>query len=91
MKFIWDPAKSKHNEAKHGINFEEAKTAFQDDYFVAFVDPDHSIEEHRFILVGRSAEGRILVVSYTERGRSIRIISAREATRRERITYEEEL
>ena len=77
--------------AKHGVPFEEAQTAFDDDLFIAFEDPKHSEGERRYILMGQSSHGRLLVVAYTDRRDRIRLISAREATRRERKTYEEDL
>ena len=90
MKFSWDPKKAAINLEKHGVSFEEARTVFQDDCFIAFADPDHSIDERRFIILGMSVSNKLLVVSYTERSGRIRIISTREATRRERKYYEEE-
>ena len=88
--FEWDPRKATDNRRKHGVSFDEAVTAFADPLSVTVPDPDHSAaEEARYILVGRSAEGRLLVVSHAERGTAIRIISARPATRRERAQYEE--
>ena len=88
--FEWDPRKATDNRRKHGVPFEEAVAAFADTLSVTVPDPDHSgAGEERYILVGRSAEGRLLVVSYAERGAAIRIISARPATRRERTQYEE--
>ena len=91
MEFAWDPRKAKRNLAKHGVSFDDAKTVFDDDLFLAFADPDHSTEESRFIIMGQSKQGRLLVVAYTERSDTIRIISAREATRQERKTYAEEI
>ena len=91
MEFAWDPRKAKRNLAKHGVSFDDAKMVFDDDLFQAFADPDHSTEESRFIIMGQSKQGRLLVVAYTERFDTIRIISAREATRRERKTYAEEI
>ena len=64
---------------------------FEDDLFLAFADPDHSVEEHRFIIMGESKPGRLLVVSYTEGLNSIRIISARKATRYEQKVFAEEI
>jgi uncharacterized protein len=88
--FEWDPRKATDNRRKHGVSFGEAVTAFADALSVTVPDPDHSAAaEARYILVGRSAEGRLLVVSHAERGTAIRIISARPATRRERAQYEE--
>ena len=91
MEFAWDPRKAKRNLAKHGVSFDDAKTVFDDDLFLAFADPDHSTEESRFIIMGQSKQGRLLVVAYTERSDAIRIISGREATRQERKTYAEEI
>lgn len=91
MRFEWDPRKAAHNATKHGVSFEEARTAFDDDFFLVFSDPDHSLEELRFLILGRSRQGRLLVVVYTEREEATRLISAREATRRERRTYEQDL
>ena len=89
MKFEWDKNKAEKNLTKHCILFDEAKTVFNDPYFVDFYDPDHSGEEHRYIIIGHSEQRRLLVVSYTERKNVIRLISAREATKREREAYEE--
>ena len=91
MNFNWDLAKAERNRSKHGVDFEEAKTAFHDPLFVIFEDPRHSIEERRFLLLGQSCKGRLLVVSHTERGGITRLISARRATKRERNVYEEEI
>ena len=89
MEFEWDEGKQAANVRKHGVGFAEASTVFGDPLEVTVVDPDHSLAEHRFLSVGLSASGRILVVSYAERARNrIRIISAREATHRERRDYE---
>jgi uncharacterized DUF497 family protein len=89
--FAWDPRKAKRNLAKHGVSFDDAMTVFDDDLFVVFADPDHSTEESRFIILGQSKPGRLLVVAYAERSAAIRIISAREATRHERKIYAEEI
>ena len=89
MTFDWDQKKAAENLLKHGVSFDEAKTVFDDPLYVDFYDPDHSIGEHRFILMGESAHGRLLMVSYTERGNAIRLISARELTPAERKKYEE--
>src|SRR5215203_5552537 len=89
MEFEWDEEKAGANLAKHGVSFEEARTVFDDPLYVDFYDPDHSIEEHRYIIVGESRHGRLLLVSYTERGRVTRLVSAREVTRSEREAYEE--
>jgi hypothetical protein len=90
MEYDWDNKKAETNLSKHGITFEEAKTVFEDPLYVDFYDPDHSLGEHRFILLGQSAQGRLLFVSYMERGNGIRLISAREATLSERKAYEQE-
>ncbi|HNB51022.1 MAG TPA: BrnT family toxin [Anaerolineales bacterium] len=88
--FEWDESKARLNLTKHaGVSFSEAKTVFDDEFSVTIHDPQHSIEEERFVDIGRSAKGRILVVVYTERGTNIRIISARKATLTERRIYEE--
>lgn len=89
MRFQWDPRKAKLNLRKHRVSFEEATTAFRDPLSASGSDPDHSAGEHRFVTFGRSSRGRLLTVSHTERGESIRIISARRATKQEREIYEE--
>lgn len=88
MDFEWDPAKARRNLAKHGVTFEEAVTIFGDPYELTIPDPDHSVNEERFVSVGASRQGRLLVVGYTERGGNIRLIFARRATSRERMDYE---
>jgi len=90
LTFEWDEEKSKANLRKHRISFEEAKTVFNDSLSITIPDPQHSIGEHRYIDIGRSSKGRILVVVYTERRSNIRIISCRKATRSERRVYYEE-
>ena len=90
MKFTWDPIKAEENLKVHGVDFREAATVFDDSLSTTFPDVDHSVGERRFLIVGMSAPGRILVVSHTESGDTIRIISARTATRRERRFYEED-
>ena len=89
MNFAWDRTKAARNLAKHGVSFDEAATSFDDPLYLDFFDPEHSEEEHRYIRVGCSEQGRILVVSYTEREGVMRLISARPATRKEREAYEE--
>src|SRR5262245_59552355 len=88
--FEWDPRKDAENQRKHRISFEEARTVFADEYAVLLDDPDHSAAEERFILVGLSAAFRVLVVVHTYRRAddTIRIISARKATRPERGQYD---
>lgn len=88
--FEWDARKAKSNLAKHGVSFGEAATVLGDPSSLTITDPAHSQEEERFISLGKSEAGRLLVVVFTERGDSMRIISARRASRRERLTYEEE-
>lgn len=89
LTFIWDKKKAAANLRKHDVAFEEASTAFGDTLSLTTFDPDHSIDEDRFILLGASNRGRLLVVAHTEQSDTIRIVSARLATRRERIIYEE--
>ena len=89
MQFEWNESKAEGNIAKHGVSFEEAKTVFDDPLYIDFYDPDHSEDEERYLIVGESNQGHLLIVSYTERGDSIRLISAREVTRIEREVYEE--
>lgn len=89
MKFEWDPTKAASNMRKHGVSFEEAMTAFKDELCATARDLDHSMAEYRFITFGLSADGRLLTVSHTGRGSTIRIISARLITRAERKIYEE--
>jgi uncharacterized DUF497 family protein len=88
MKFEWDKNKAASNEQKHGVSFQEATTVFGDPLAGTFPDFDHSIGESRFITVGLSSAGRVLVVSHTENSTQIRIISARPATNHERKKYE---
>jgi uncharacterized DUF497 family protein len=90
MQFEWDPEKAKRNYKKHKVSFEEAVTVFYDSLSATFDDPDHSVGERRFITVGFSSQGRLLVVGHTERGEIVRIISARRATTHERKRHEEQ-
>lgn len=89
MEFEWDEGKASSNLGKHGVDFAEAQGAFDDPLAVIFDDPDHSEEEQREVLVGHSAQNRLLVVCFTQRGESVRLISARPATRLERKDHEE--
>ena len=89
MEFEWDHAKARRNLTRHGVSFHEAATIFGDSMAITFSDPDHSVGEERFLTFGVSLKGRLLAVIHTARGSSVRIISARRATRRERKIYEE--
>lgn len=88
--FEWDPVKAKQNLRKHGVSFEEAATALLDPLSKTALDPYHSNAEQRFLTFGLSWRERLLAVSYTDRGATIRIISARKVTRREQEIYEED-
>jgi uncharacterized DUF497 family protein len=90
LKFVWDREKAAANLVKHGVDFEDAISAFDDPLSITISDPDHSKKEERFLLVGHSRAGRLLVIAHTERGNEIRLINARPATRRERQKYEKE-
>lgn len=87
MNFQWNKSKAALNLSKHGVSFEEACTVFDDPLGSVVSDPDHSIDEYRWVITGTSDQGRLLVVAFTERGNATRIISAREATRREARDY----
>ena len=89
MEFEWDETKAESNQRKHGVLFTEAMTAFADPLSLTGYDPDHSQDEDRFITMGMSVDGRLLIVSHTDRGEKIRIISAREASRQEQKDYED--
>jgi uncharacterized DUF497 family protein len=89
VDFEWDEAKAAANFEKHGVSFADAATVFGDPLYVDFYDPDHSTDENRYLMIGASKEGRILIVSYTERNGVVRLISAREVTPTERKAYEE--
>lgn len=88
MKFEWDRVKAEQNRKKHRVSFDEAVTVFYDPLTATFDDPDHSTGERRLITVGYSSHDRLLIVVHAERGRSIRIISARPANARERKNHE---
>jgi len=88
--YEWDENKAKENLRKHKVSFEEAETVFDDPLSITVADPDHSEDEERWIDIGISKKKQILVVVYTERGKKLRIISARKATRAERKKYEKE-
>ena len=88
MEFEWDPEKAAANAKKHGVDFAEAMTAFGDPLEVTIADPDRSEDDQRFLSIGISTAGRLLVVAYTERAGRTRIINAREASAQERKAYE---
>jgi len=88
LKYEWDKEKERSNLKNHGVSFDEAATVFDDLFYVDFYDPKHSVEEHRFLIIGESNRQRLLIVSYAERDDKIRIISARELTPQERRNYE---
>jgi uncharacterized DUF497 family protein len=90
MQFEWDPRKDLSNRRKHVVGFREATTVFGDPFAITFPDAEHSADEQRFLTIGVSATGQLLVVTHTERNETIRIISARPGTPRERKFYEEE-
>jgi len=89
LRFEWDPAKDALNQAKHGVSFEEARTVFFDPCAIVIDDPDHSLTEERFLIMGHSRTLRLLVVAHCYRtaGDVIRIFSARKATKRETTHY----
>lgn len=88
MEFEWDPDKAAANVKRHGVEFSEAMTVFGDPFEITIRDPDHSEDEWRFLSIGMSTAGRLLVVAYTEREGRTRIINGREAAAQERRQYE---
>lgn len=88
--FEWDAEKAETNRRKHGVSFDEAITSFSDPLAMLLPDPDHSVGEQRYLVLGTSTQGRLLVVAVAERPPRTRLISARRATRKERRQYEEE-
>jgi uncharacterized DUF497 family protein len=90
VRFAWDRAKVAANLNKHGVSFHEAATVLGDPLSTTFPDESHSTDERRFVTIGASRRGRLLVVAHTDRDNTIRIISARQATRRERVFYEQD-
>jgi len=88
LNFEWDPQKAAKNLAKHGISFQEAESVFGDGLGRITTDPRHSADEERYVLLGVSCQQRLLAVMFAERGKAIRLISARRATPRERRDYE---
>jgi uncharacterized DUF497 family protein len=89
MEFEWNPDKATLNFEKHGVSFPDAATVFNDQISVTFPDPQHSIGESRYVIIGISRYGQLLIVAHTDRGEKVRIISARKATRQEQRFYEE--
>ena len=89
LTFEWDQNKGEANLKKHGVSFEEASEVFNDPLAASIIDTTHSTGERRFIIIGRSIKGRVVLVVYNEWGENIRIISARLATRQEIRIYEE--
>ncbi len=88
LQFEWDPGKAERNLEKHGVSFPEAATVFGDELSYTFDDPDHSDEEVRYLTVGFSRTGKLIIVSHTDRQEKIRIISARALTKQERQFFE---
>ncbi|MBI1726041.1 MAG: BrnT family toxin [Candidatus Rokubacteria bacterium] len=89
MGFEWNDQKEAENLENHGIDFRESIEAFDDPLALVRADPDHSRDEHRFIIIGHSKKGRVLLTVFKERRAEVRIISSRRATRREVRDYEE--
>ena len=89
MILEWDPEKAASNYGKHGVDFHEAGTVLDDPLSTTFPDPDHSLDEQRYLTIGSSLSGRILVVAHTDRGDAVRLISARPVTPSERKFYEQ--
>lgn len=88
MEFEWDPNKASSNLVKHNVLFHEASTVFGDPLALTFPDPDHSHDETRYITIGESIQRQLLIISHTDNGQRIRIISARKVTRQERRIYQ---
>jgi uncharacterized DUF497 family protein len=89
-RIVWDERKDRTNRTKHGIGFDEASDVFFDPLALTVDDADHSLQEFRYISIGKTRSQRLVVVFFTENDREIRIISARRPTRTERLSYEEE-
>jgi hypothetical protein len=89
MNFEWDQRKAESNLRKHGVSFHEGASALADPLSITYHDPDHSVSEQRFVTVGLSQAGRVLMVAHTDREDNVRIISARRTTKREQRHYEE--
>jgi hypothetical protein len=89
LRFEWDPNKAAKNLRRHKVSFDEAATVFDDPMFITIVDEEHSVDEERYITIGLSTPGRLLVVGHTDRNGKIRIINARKATKKEAKFYAE--
>ena len=89
LQFEWDPEKAQRNLGKHKVSFEEASTVFDDPLFITFLDEEHSIDEERYITLGLSRNNNLLLIAHTDREGTIRMISARKATRNEQRFYQE--
>ncbi len=89
FQFEWDENKATRNIEKHRVSFEEAATVFDDLMFITFVDEEHSVDEERYITIGLSSRGRLLLLAHTDREGQIRIIGARKATKKEERYYAE--
>ena len=89
LRFEWDENKAARNAEKHQVSFDEAATVFDDPMFITFIDEEHSFDEDRYITIGLSNRGRLLMLAHTDRDGQIRIISARKATKREGRFYAE--
>jgi uncharacterized DUF497 family protein len=90
LEFEWDPKKAASNLRKHRVSFEEAASVLSDEYATIYEDPDHSQHERRYLSIGASKRGRLLIIAYSHKGVRIRIINARRVTKQEREMYEEE-
>lgn len=90
LEFEWDISKAADNLRKHGVSFEEAASVFSDELATAYRDPDHSQYERRYLAIGTSTRGRLLIIAYAYRDERVRIINARQVTKQEREMYEEE-
>jgi uncharacterized DUF497 family protein len=89
LRFEWDPGKAARNAKKHGVSFDEAATIFHDPMFITVIDQEHSSDEERYITIGLSSDGRLLIIAHTDREGQVRIISARKATKKEEQFYAE--
>jgi uncharacterized DUF497 family protein len=91
IEFTWNPKKAESNLAKHGVSFDDAITVFADPLARIFEDEEHAVEERRELIIGRSAEQHLLIVSFVARNETVRILSVRKVTRKERKDYEEDI